>query len=220
MIPIKYLCFDIGEVANVRLPDYIVVSLVQKRWGKKFSEKDWDRMVYSGKNKDYWREFQNGCINAETYIDSAFKTAEIQATADNNDFFRSLLQEWCGIPYQPILDLVEKLKQKGYHTSVLSNNNEIMYNTPGAEIKNRVEVSLSSHFMGISKPNLKVYHTLLEKIGAENPYQVIFVDDQETNVSAARELGINGFRFRSKETGMNKAFEELLQFLKEKKVKF
>ena len=46
-----------------------------------------------------------------------------------------------------------------------------------------------------------------------------FVDDQEQNVEAANSYGLQGFHFRSKEMGMDKAFEELVEFLRRKEVR-
>jgi len=221
MSEIKYVCFDIGGVANVRTPDYTIASLAGKHFGKNVSEEDLRRMIQPQVDgRDVWREFQNGRIDADSYIQVAFKVAEVPSTSDNKNFFYRLLEEWCGTPYQPMLDLVDRLKQNGYHTSVLSNNNEIMYNAPGAEIKNHVDIAISSHEIGSSKPRRPAYIHLLEAIGGTGlRHQLVFIDDQEENIGVANKLGINGFHFRSKEAGMDGAFAELLEELKRKRVK-
>ena len=219
MSEIKYVCFDIGGVANVPILSYLVLSSAQKQWGN-LSEDDWRKMIHPQVDgKDIWRIFQNGDINAEQYISVAFSTVHIPSTSENKIFFRSLLEEWCGVPYRPILDLVDRLKANGYHTSVLSNNNEIMYNTPGAEIKNHVDVAISSHEIGVSKPHWGAFCVLLGKIKAATPKEALFIDNKAENTDAAIKYGLQGFHFRSRELGMDGAFTEFVQYLLEKGVR-
>lgn len=219
MSEIKYVCFDIGGVANVRQLPYVILSNVQKKWG--VSEEAWKKMIHPNLDgRDIWREFQNGKVNADEYINAAFKSVNIPATIENQIFFYRLLEDWCGVPYQPVLDLVDGLKQNGYHTSVLSNNNEIMYNTYSAEaIKKRVDVAISSHEIGVSKPHWDAYCILLGKVGANAPEEVAFIDDREKNVQAANRYGLQGFHFRSKEEGRDKALADLIKELREKGVR-
>lgn len=220
MSEINYFCFDIGGVANVRAPLEEVISQGKQYFGSAFSEQTLDLMRFPRvKGKDIWRDFQNGIISADTYLTHGLQAGNIPLTSENKLFFRNLLQQWCGQPYQPTLDLVKRLNQKLYHTSVLSNNNEIMYHTPSAEIKNHVHLAVSSHQIGVSKPSLAAYVNLLEALGGTDlRHQVAFIDDQEENIDTANYLGIQGFHFRSKEVGMDKAFAELMQYLKEKEV--
>ena len=220
MSEIKYVCFDIGGVANVRPLSYLILSAAQKRW-ENFSEEAWKKMVQpSIDGKDIWREFQNGNINTEQYLDAAFRGVEVPATSENKLFFRSLLEDWCGVPYQPVLDLVERLKQNGYHTSVLSNNNEIMYNTFSAEaIKSRVDVAISSHEIGVSKPHWDAYCILLGKIGTDAPGEVVFVDDRRENADMATKLGLHGFHFKSREEGRDKALGDFVHYLRKNGVR-
>ena len=221
MPEIKYVCFDIGGVANVRMPLEEVLSRGQKYFSQDFSEEKLQQMMYPTVNgRDIWREFQNGNVTSEQYIGAAFKSVNIPATIENRIFFYRLLQEWCGVPYQPVLDLVDALKKNGYHTSVLSNNNEIMYNTPSAEaMKKRVDTAISSHEIGVSKPHWDAFCVLLGRIKAEAPEQVLFVDDREKNIEAANKYGLRGFHFRSKEKGMDKALGDFVQYLKGKGVR-
>ena len=206
MSEIKYVCFDIGGVANVRPLSYIILSAAQKKFGN-LSEEEWRKMVQPRLDgRDVWREFNNGKIDADQYVSDAFQSVNIPATIENRIFFYRLLQEWCGVPYQPVLDLVDTLKKNGYHTSVLSNNNEIMYNTFSAEaIKKRVDVAISSHEIGVSKPHWDAFCVLLGRVKAEAPEQVLFVDDREKNIEAANRYGLQGFHFQSKKPGMDKA---------------
>lgn len=220
MSEINYFCFDIGGVANVRAPLEDVIAQGKLYFGSAFTEKTLDRMRFPQvEGTDIWRDFQNGAISADSYLGHALHVGNVPITSENKLFFRNLLQQWCGKPYQPTINLVKKLNEKLYHTSVLSNNNEIMYNTPGAEIKYHVHVAISSHQIGFSKPNRVAYVRLLEALGGTHlRHEVLFIDDLEENSKAATSLGIQGLHFRSKEIGMDKAFAELMKYLKEKNV--
>ena len=219
MSEIKYVCFDIGGVANVRPLPYIILSAAQKKWN--LSEEDWKKMVKPKLDgRDVWREFNNGKIDADQYVSDAFRSVNIPATIENRIFFCRLLEDWCGVPYQPVLDLVERLKQNGYHTSILSNNNEIMYHTFSAEaIKKRVDVAISSHEIGVSKPHWDAFCILLGKIKASAPGEVVFVDDQKQNIEAAKKYGLEAFHFPSLERTRDEAFIGLLAEFKERKIR-
>ncbi|MDP3698067.1 MAG: HAD hydrolase-like protein [Nanoarchaeota archaeon] len=221
MSEINYFCFDIGGVANVRAPLEEVISQGKSYFGESFSAEILEAMCFPKvKDKDIWRDFQNGKTSADTYLTHALQAGSIPITSENKLFFRNLLQQWCGQPYQPMLDLVKKLNENVYPTGVLSNNNEIMYNTPGAEIKNHVLVAISSHEIGFSKPSFPAYVHLLEALGGTGlRHQVAFIDDQKENVKAASDLGMCGFNFRSKELGMDQAFAELMEYLKKNGVR-
>src|SRR3990167_2796178 len=129
MSEITHVCFDIGGVANVRMPREQVISRGKEYFGEDFSEGKLKQMIFPTiSGIDVWREFQNGMIPAQRYLEFALSAGEFHPNKDNRIFFQSLLEEWCGVAYQPILGLVDGLKKHGYHTSILSNNNEIMYN--------------------------------------------------------------------------------------------
>ena len=220
MSEITHVCFDIGGVANRELPRDQVVSRGQEYFGQDFSGEKLREMMFPTIAKaDIWKEFQNGMIPAQRYLEFSLYAGGFAPSDQNKNNLRQLLEEWCGAPYQPILDLVDDLKRNSYHTSVLSNNNEIMYNTPGAEIKNRVDVSLSSHEIFVSKPHYNAFCVLLDKIKAGSPQEVLFIDNKTENTEAAKEYGLQGFHFRSKEIGMDTAFAELMEELRRKGVR-
>jgi FMN phosphatase YigB (HAD superfamily) len=55
-----------------------------------------------------------------------------------------------------------------------------------------------SHEIGAMKPDARIFAEALRRSGAR-PEEVLFVDDLETNVEAARVLGIDAFRFVDRE---------------------
>ena len=217
---IKHICFDIGGVANLRLDNKRLSDYTDKLWNGELSWDDLKKALHPyHEGRDIWREFQNGKISADTYLSAVLKTTNFKDSSENKEKLGLTLKAWCGKPYQPMLDLVGRLNQASYYTSVLSNNNELMYYNQSSEIKNKVHLGLSSHLIGFSKPDARAYQKLLWVTGAKAE-ETIFVDDKARNIEAAERLGIHGFRFRSGEISMDKAFEELVEFLQMKGVKF
>ena len=51
-----------------------------------------------------------------------------------------------------------------------------------------------SHEAGISKPDPRIYHLACDRLGIR-PEEMIFLDDVEANVTAARDLGAHGILF-------------------------
>ena len=217
MSDIKYICFDIGGVANVQMPRKEVISRGKEYFGAAFNEEKLKQMMFpTVSNTDIWREYNNGAIATQRYLEFGLSAGGVPTTERNRKLFRSLLEEACGEAYQPILNLVGQLKANGYHTSVLSNNNEIMYNTPSGEaIKKCVDVAISSHEIMVSKPHWQAFAILLGKIKikAEERQQVLFIDNKTENTEAAQSCGLQAFHFRSKEVGMDLAFVEPMQYL-------
>ncbi len=60
---------------------------------------------------------------------------------------------------------------------------------------------------GYRKPEHEIYRIALKKAGAE-PVTTIFIDDNEENVNAAKELGLYSSLFRTKE-GLLKTLDKV-----------
>jgi len=219
---IKYICFDIGNV-TVYGGKIERLEKARERWGEDFSKADFKAMMKPdiGDGRDYWREVQNGQITSEEYLSAAVRGGNLEDTLEEREHFAECLRVFAGNPYQPMIDLAITLKEQGYHISVLTNNNEIMFYSPGSQITEHAEVVVSSHEAGISKPRKGIYEILLEKLGNPDPAEVLFVDDKKKNIAAAVDphVGITGYLFRSREVSMDEAFEEFVDFLKSQGMK-
>jgi HAD superfamily hydrolase (TIGR01509 family) len=59
------------------------------------------------------------------------------------------------------------------------------------------EVIVSAE-VGIVKPDARIYHLALEKLGVQ-PAEAVFVDDMPENIAACQALGMHGIQFKSAE---------------------
>ena len=60
------------------------------------------------------------------------------------------------------------------------------------------EVVYPSNLIGVAKPNVEFYRTILEKENRQ-PEETVFIDDNTENVESAVELGITAVHFKSYE---------------------
>lgn len=99
---------------------------------------------------------------------------------------------WQDITVSPeSLDLVARLRDAGYAVHLATNQHrqrgEHMRTALGYD--ELFDESFYSWELGTKKPEPTYFEAALERIGAE-PAHVLFVDDMEVNVEAARQLGL------------------------------
>lgn len=99
-------------------------------------------------------------------------------------------------PIQPTVALLEKLKRAGYPLYGLSNWSAEKFHLvrPKYTFFDWLDAYIISGDVKITKPDPRIYHLLLEKIG-KPPEQCVFIDDSETNIVAARQLGFDAIHF-------------------------
>ena len=95
---------------------------------------------------------------------------------------------------QDLLERALSIKQCGYATALVTNNakefrERWMAMIPTADL---FDVLIDSSEVGIRKPDPRIFQMALEKLGGVSPERSLFLDDLETNVEAARQMGIHG----------------------------
>lgn len=103
---------------------------------------------------------------------------------------------------EPMLALMRELSERGYRMAILTNNVrewEALWRSklPVDEI---FELVVDSAWVGMRKPDPDIYHLTIERLDRTlSPAQCLFVDDNEGNVEAARDLGMTAVQFVSNE---------------------
>jgi putative hydrolase of the HAD superfamily len=103
---------------------------------------------------------------------------------------------------EPMLDLMRELRDRGMRMAILTNNvrewEELWRSKlPLDEI---FEVIVDSAWVGMRKPERDIYLLTIERLGdGLEPTDCLFVDDNQLNVEAARELGMTAVQFHSTE---------------------
>ena len=104
-------------------------------------------------------------------------------------------------PSEKTGELLKSLKQKGYGIYMLSNNNPIMMRICDSDFK-KVGIGISDFFdqafisssMKMMKPDAAIFNEAIKRIGL-NANELLFIDDSQVNVSAARRAGMNAILY-------------------------
>jgi len=107
-------------------------------------------------------------------------------------------QESIAGPIQPTVDMLHELKQREYYLFCLSNWSAEKFNLVrrGYDFFNLFDSILLSSDVKLLKPDPRIYLTLLERI-ERSAQECLFIDDQQANVTAARQLGFDVIHFVS-----------------------
>ena len=99
-------------------------------------------------------------------------------------------------PNVAMLELMRGLSRRGYRMALLTNNVREWERhwRPQMPIDEIFELVVDSGFVGIRKPEPEIYLLTQERLGVAAE-EILFVDDIDVNVAAARELGWNAVQF-------------------------
>lgn len=141
-------------------------------------------------------EYQVGNMTSEEFLSLVLSHCGEGITRDD------IIEAWnacIGLIPKWRLDLVKKLRRKGYHTHLLSNTNDLHWE----EIKRRylweegytcadlLDNVFVSHEMHLAKPAPEIYRQAVRQIGRPAA-QCLFIDDTLLNVEAAQREGLQG----------------------------
>ncbi len=112
-------------------------------------------------------------------------------------------------PIQGTVKILERLREAGYPLAALSNWSTETYPKVAKRfaLLSWFGTLVISGEVGLIKPDPEIYHYLLKKINREAK-DCIFIDDSESNVRTAEELGFISIHFSSPE-GLGGSLEEL-----------
>ncbi len=93
---------------------------------------------------------------------------------------------------QPLVERVRSLRQEGYTTGIITNN--VVEFGDGwralIPVDDLFDFVVDSSSVGVRKPDPRIFEIALQRLGDVAPGQVVFLDDYQANVDAARELGL------------------------------
>jgi putative hydrolase of the HAD superfamily len=101
------------------------------------------------------------------------------------------------VPNAPMIEFAGSLRERGVRTALLTNNVrewEPLWRAKLPEIDEIFEVVVDSAFVGMRKPDPRIYELTLERLGSVAG-DCVFLDDLDVNCRAAGELGMAAVRF-------------------------
>jgi putative hydrolase of the HAD superfamily len=136
-------------------------------------------------------QFGLGKLSREDFGSRFVKDWNLELSPE--EFLREY-QSWSRRLFPGATELLALLRPR-FRLAALRNSNELHWdrNTNEIGVTGLFEVAISSHQVGLCKPDPKIYLTALDRLGA-SPDSVMFFDDVPANVAAAAALGIRAFQ--------------------------
>ncbi len=110
------------------------------------------------------------------------------------DRFLTSFRSWSRCLLPGAAELLTMLRPR-FRLAALSNSNELHWerNVNDLGVTDWFEVAISSHHVGLCKPDPRIYLAALDRL-AVSPEAVVFFDDVPENVAAALELGMRAYQ--------------------------
>lgn len=198
---IKAITFDLDGVYFINGKENFIKRLVDLG----VSEEEARRVFF--KSDQMNKEYKGGLIGDEEYWSWAIAEWKLSLSVEE---IKDLLIEGYEVDSR-VVEIVRKLREKGYKTCICSNNFPARIN--GLQDKfgflENFDVVVLSYEIGVTKPDQKIFEELIKQSGVK-PEEIVITDDKETNVIAAKEAGINAFFYED--------FEQFLGELKKLEV--
>jgi len=137
------------------------------------------------------RAFGLGKLSAQDYAARFVREWEIDLEPGG---FLEEYRSWSRCLLPGAKELLASLRPR-FRLAALSNSNELHWdrNTNDIGVTELFEMAISSHQVGLCKPDPAIYRLALDRLRVP-PEAVLFFDDLKPNVTAASALGIRAFQ--------------------------
>jgi putative hydrolase of the HAD superfamily len=142
-------------------------------------------------------EFERGKLTPVEWADRFIKDWDVDLTCDE---FLARFTTWSRRVLPGARELLEQLRPH-YRLAALSNSNELHWerNTHELRILELFEFAISSHQVGLAKPNPDIFRVAIERAQVSTPDAIMYFDDLDANVAAANAAGMRAYRTRGVE---------------------
>ena len=178
----EVLCFRAAQDQLRRMADVFGISVASFK-------------VLYDKNR---RAYDRGDLTPERYWFTFADEPGISLEENQISFLRKCdVEMWSNLNPQMIAWL-EDIHRSGIRTALLSNMHADMVSKVRREFAwmRHFDCGVLSHEVNLAKPEAKIYEHCLKGLGSPAP-ETLFIDDRETNLTAAAALGIRTIRFES-----------------------
>ncbi|MDR2484651.1 MAG: HAD family phosphatase [Treponema sp.] len=192
----KAVVFDFGKVISFPPEDSVMEELAAIA-GLEVNTMDGLVWKYRG-------EYDRGTVSAQEYYRTMLGSVGIfPDDAALERMIRIDLQSWTRINPETVA-LMEKVKRSGYILGILSNmpHDFLALARSSFPVFSLPQVSVFSCETGSIKPEKAIYRTLLDRVSCKAE-EVVFFDDIQINIDAAKEAGIRAFLWKDPKTAWN-----------------
>lgn len=183
---VRAVVFDIGGVLEIT-----PLTGWEARWEERLGLAPGE---INERLRSVWRAGSIGTISEEEVERSVGEVLRLERE-QMDAFMSDLWDEYLGTLNEELAAYFARLRPR-YRTGIISNS------FVGARQREQerygfgdmCDVIVYSHEVGVRKPDRRIYEIACERLGVQ-PEEMIFLDDVEEAVAAARELGIQGVLF-------------------------
>jgi epoxide hydrolase-like predicted phosphatase len=188
---IRAVVFDIGGVLELDVIELVDIGL-DARWEQRLGLQpgELDRRMES-----VWRAGSLGeCTEKDVHQEMRKRLNMNQEQVE--EYMREMWDWYCGHLNVPMADFFCSLRPR-YQTAILSNSfvGARREEQQRYHFEEMCDLIIYSHEVGIAKPNPRIFELACKRLGVQ-PTEVVFLDDVEANVIAAREAGIHAILFQ------------------------
>jgi epoxide hydrolase-like predicted phosphatase len=188
---IRAVVFDIGGVLELDVIELVDIGL-DARWEQRLGLQpgELDRRM-----EPVWRAGSLGeCTEEDVHQEMGKRLNMNQEQVE--EYMREMWDWYCGRLNMPMADFFCSLRPR-YQTAILSNSfvGARREEQQRYHFEEMCDLIIYTHEEGIAKPNPRIFELTCERLGVQ-PTEVIFLDDVEANVIAAREFGIHAILFQ------------------------
>lgn len=183
---IKNIIFDLGNVVLKLKFNIVLDNYASNDNDKKLLE----NVIFASQE---WQMLDEGTIEKNDAINRMLKKLPISL----HNSCLEIMKNWQDILVinTQILDYIQKVREHGYHTYILSN---APLDIPGFLKRNNLDKYFDGKIISaeekMMKPNKKIYQLILKRFSL-NANECLFLDDKKENIDAAINCGINGYLF-------------------------
>lgn len=199
---IKNIVFDLGNVLIKYMPEKFLNDYIKKENREIFITE-----VFKSKE---WLELDRGTLSYKDAVEIFSKRVPKESKNIEKLFEEKI--SFCISPIVENVEIMRKLKEKGYFVYILSNFHQpaFEYIKENWDFIREFDGEVVSCYYHYIKPEKEIYEVLLKKYNLL-PEQTIFIDDVKKNIEGAKKLGIYGIHLPD--------FKLLLQLLEKKDIK-
>lgn len=179
---IKNIIFDLGNVMIEFSPrEYVKSKIALEKVEEIY------KCVFQSEE---WPMLDRGTINEENA-----RRNIISRNIENEDLINAVFENWYDIliPIENSVNILRKLKEKGYKVYYLSNFHCAAFEHMDKkyDLFKLFDGGVFSFKEKLLKPEKEIYDKIIQEYNLK-PDETVFIDDMKINVEAAKELGLKG----------------------------
>lgn len=202
---IRAVVFDIGGVLELDVIELVDIGL-DARWEQRLGLQPGE---LDQRMEQVWQAGSLGvCSEEDVHQEMSKRLGMNQEQVE--EYMREMWDWYCGRLNAPMADFFRGLRPR-YQTAILSNSfvGARREEQQRYHFDEMTDLIIYSHEEGIAKPERRMFELTCERLAVQ-PAEIVFLDDVEGHVIAARELGIHAILYENNAQAIE-AINQLLE---------